>query len=941
MLHHSSFKFEGQKWLSWFSIFDRANSKKEMSADADFSTDHPYSGKPVRGQGYSSSSSSRVNSYGSLDTQTSSHGGIIGFFQIFYDNSSSNVSNNNVSGSIENSGNSGISNSNRSNGNSAIYYSNSISLAQSEEQVHQSYVVPHPYEVKSVGNLSDKRKLTTGGGLSASLIATPLSWALGVFFLCAVVGTSVWATLDSSSSKTNYVFDSTDATDATDDSTKVTTLIGDSNAKPNVIYILADDLGWNSIGYQDYDLDFVTPTLTTMAKAGVILNSFYAQELCTPARAALLTGRYPLTVGMQYSMVQTAIPWGLDVDETLLPEVLKADGYKTHMLGKWHIGHYTPRMLPTARGFDTFTGFLNGENYYWSKRNPDHNKFHDLMYSDTECYIPYTDDDMHDYSTHFYRNKAKDIISSHDQSNPLFLFMSFQAVHDPFVDIDIHLNGIPKEYVAEETYEKIISEVKGRKRRQYAMSLSIMDSAVSDIVNALDDAGMIDNTVILFSSDNGGCYGAGGKNGPLRGTKGSLFEGGTKVDAFIWSPMLPSHSQGIVYNGLFHITDMMPTILAITNTNFSPEDGYELDGYNHLPAIIGDGSASPREYMLYNHYYNVDHYQFDMWINGSFAVRNSQYKLMHAFNSSIYAVWYQPEETLSDDDAITEETRCAASSNNDGDFTYWLFDLENDPYETTNLYYSSNPVHKQNKEALYAQLDEYAANSYEMTFDFGANRKSFQVWKEHGDWMVPYIKVEDILQYKGTFPEDCYGQDVSWDYTNTEVTEETTETTETDVTDTNDTDEKDYDDDAPVIIVGEDDNKHVVIVGSDDGEEEDDDKDDVPVVIVSTDDKPVNVVSTNDDGSDPISVDTTTDDKQPEPVVATDDHHPSFPVDNKNVNSNNDNISVGDKDGILPASSSSNPVESVVSSNSDVVTRVATAIVIEVVPRLNRVSHLR
>lgn len=172
----------------------------------------------------------------------------------------------------------------------------------------------------------------------------------------------------------------------------------------------------------------------------------------------------------------------------------------------------------------------------------------------------------------------------------------------------------------------------------------------------------------MYRSDNGGCYGAGGKNGPLRGTKGSLFEGGTKVDSFMWSPLLPDAARGKLYTNMFHIADWFPTILAITGTSFTPAQGYDLDGVNHLPAIL-DGESSPREYMLYNFYYNVDYYDFDMWINGSFAVRNEQFKLMHTYNSSIYAVWYQPEDLNSDDDAITTETRCAASSNKDGDFT--------------------------------------------------------------------------------------------------------------------------------------------------------------------------------------------------------------------------------------------------------------------------------
>lgn len=302
----------------------------------------------------------------------------------------------------------------------------------------------------SFGKVDLRKGGGAGGGLWASMSRSPLAWLGGFLLFCAVISTAVWVTLDS--------LGSTSSSNVVDVEEGVNSVFG---SKPHIVYILADDLGWNSIGYEDYDLSFTTPTLTTMAKEGIIMSSFYAQEVCTPARAALLTGRNPLSVGMQYSMVQTAMPWGLDLKETLIAEVLKDNNYTTHMLGKWHLGHYTPRMLPTARGFETFTGFLNGESYYWSKRNPDHTTFHDLMYSTEDCYTPYESDDMHDYSTFFYRDKAKELIRQHNTSDSsLFLFMSFQAVHDPFVDIGIHEKGIPKEYLQEDVYNQIISSVK-------------------------------------------------------------------------------------------------------------------------------------------------------------------------------------------------------------------------------------------------------------------------------------------------------------------------------------------------------------------------------------------------------------------------------------------------------------------------------------------------
>lgn len=212
-----------------------------------------------------------------------------------------------------------------------------------------------------------------------------------------------------------------------------------ATSMPHIVMIVADDLGWNSIGYKTEKYRAVSPFLTQLAERGVIMTNFYAQEVCSPSRAALLTGRYPASLGMQMRMVATGMEWGLNISETLLPQVLQDHGYATHMLGKWHLGFFSPAYLPTARGFDSFTGFLNGESYYYSKLNTDYPTITDLLSSDPFCYWPYTDTDRHNYSSSFYATKAVDIINNHDTSNseqPMFLYLSFQAVHSPFSELE-------------------------------------------------------------------------------------------------------------------------------------------------------------------------------------------------------------------------------------------------------------------------------------------------------------------------------------------------------------------------------------------------------------------------------------------------------------------------------------------------------------------------
>jgi arylsulfatase A-like enzyme len=527
-------------------------------------------------------------------------------------------------------------------------------------------------------------------------------------------------------------------------------------SKPHVIIILADDMGYSSLGTAHDPLSFATPTLTKLATSGIIMSNYYAQEVCTPARAALLTGRLPLSVGMQYFMVQSAIPWGLSMDETTMAEIFLENDYRTHMLGKWHLGHFTPFLLPTARGFESFTGMLNGESYYWSKKNLDHPTFKDLLISNQTCYAPYQESDLHVYSTFLYRDKAISIIQQHDPIEPLFLYLSFQAVHDPFGEIDkVHLEGIPKSFLPDEIYDEIQKSVYGEKRRMYTMSMYLMDEAIGKIIDELKAKGMYENSYIIFSSDNGGCYGGGGMNGPLRGTKGSLFEGGVKVDAFIHSPLLPTSLSGSSYAGLFHISDWLPTLMDLTDVKYEVKAGYEFDGVSHVNSWL-HRKAYPRHDILYNYYDNIDFYTFDIWTNGSFAVRDDRYKLLHTFDSKAYGGWYNEADSMdSIDDDINSEIRCAPQiALNDGDFTYYLFDLVNDPYETKNLYNSSDKAIETAKQALYQLAEKYYSRSKEITFEMRGNREAFIVWKDHDDFIVPYAIEKDLDQDKA-FPRDC------------------------------------------------------------------------------------------------------------------------------------------------------------------------------------------
>lgn len=223
-------------------------------------------------------------------------------------------------------------------------------------------------------------------------------------------------------------------------------------------------------------------------------------------------------------------------------------------------------------------------------------------------------------------------------------------------------NGMPTGYLADDIMELIRSNVTGRKRRQYAMALNLLDTSVKSIYNAVEEAGQLPQTYFIFASDNGGCWDAGGSNGPLRGTKGTLYEGGTKSVSFVHSNLLPDDALGTTYTGLAHISDWFPTILDWANITYTPSDGHLFDGISQADAIATTEDTGPRESMLYNYYINVDSQRFDPNNNAPLAFRIGRLKLMHAYLDDTDSQWYDYDAILEDDDTLNQGTCCQASS---------------------------------------------------------------------------------------------------------------------------------------------------------------------------------------------------------------------------------------------------------------------------------------
>jgi arylsulfatase A-like enzyme len=340
--------------------------------------------------------------------------------------------------------------------------------------------------------------------------------------------------------------------------------------RPNILFILADDLGYADVGFTGGQA-IKTPSLDALASAGARLEQFYAQPVCSPTRAALMTGRYPMRHGLQVGVVRPWAQYGLPLEERTLPQALKEAGYVTALLGKWHLGHFERAYLPTARGFDHQYGHYNGAiDYFTHVRDGGFDWHRD----DKAAYDE-------GYSTHLIAREAVRFIRQFDGRRPFFLDVSFNAPHAPL--------QVPDGY--KEPYAHLKEP-----RRTYAGMVAAMDEAVGQIAAALDEKGLRENTLIVFSSDNGGP--APGKvtdNGRLRAGKATLYEGGVRVAAFTtWKGRI---RPGTVVTQPLHMVDWYPTLLKLAGVRLTQR--LPIDGRDAWPTIAA-GKPSPHGEILLN-----------------------------------------------------------------------------------------------------------------------------------------------------------------------------------------------------------------------------------------------------------------------------------------------------------------------------------------------------
>ncbi|XP_015114107.1 arylsulfatase B [Diachasma alloeum] len=366
-----------------------------------------------------------------------------------------------------------------------------------------------------------------------------------------------------------------------------------SENPPNIIVILADDLGWNDVSFHGSN-EIPTPNIDSVAYNGLILRNHYVLPTCTPSRTAFMTGRYPIRSGMQGYPLEAGEPRGIPLNTQLLPEHLKNLGYSTRLVGKWHVGYQSDGFTPAKRGFDTFFGFYNGfigyyDHNYTSKSGITGHDFH--RDNSTGLNPDWTGEST--YATDLFTDEAVKIIEEHDSQRPLYLQLSHLAPHtsdvgDPSLEV--------RNFSALKQTFHYIAKVE---RITYAGMVTALDESVGRVMEALSKKNILKNSIVIFMADNGaptfGEYANRGSNYPLRGLKSSFYEGAVHGVACVYSPLI--RNPGRIVDDLVHMTDWLPTLYSAAGGN--DKDLGIIDGVNQWPTIER-GESGRRKSLLVN-----------------------------------------------------------------------------------------------------------------------------------------------------------------------------------------------------------------------------------------------------------------------------------------------------------------------------------------------------
>jgi arylsulfatase A-like enzyme len=342
-----------------------------------------------------------------------------------------------------------------------------------------------------------------------------------------------------------------------------------ANSRLNVVIFLADDLGWADVGFHHSEIH--TPVIDRLATEGTRFERAYSFPVCSPTRSGLMTGRSPMRLGTGYTVIRPWSTYGIPLTERFIPQAFKDAGYQTAITGKWHLGHSRRAFFPNARGFDHAYGHLNGAIDYFT-----HERDGGLDWNRNGKSIR-----EEGYSTYLIGDEAIRFIKNRDRSRPVFVYIPFNSPHAP---LQAPQNVIDK-----------YANISDNKRRIYAAMTDAMDTTIGKVLATLDQEGMRDNTLVLFFSDNGGPTESGSRNTPLRGGKGSAFEGGIRSPTVMrW----PGHIKaGAISNQMMTMMDYFPTLTAAAG--IPPGNALPFDGKNLWPSILS-GKVEPRDDIFFS-----------------------------------------------------------------------------------------------------------------------------------------------------------------------------------------------------------------------------------------------------------------------------------------------------------------------------------------------------
>lgn len=363
---------------------------------------------------------------------------------------------------------------------------------------------------------------------------------------------------------------------------------------PNVIIFLADDLGWSDVSMHGSKIE--TPSIDRIAAEGVELTRFYSAPICSPTRAALMTGRDPMRLGISYGVV---MPWsnnGVHPHERFIAQAFSDAGYQTAITGKWHLGHSQDKFTPRRRGFDHFYGHLHTEVGYFPPFGAQGGK--DLQRNgetlDDEGWEPWLVSD-----------EAVDWIRGRDKERPFFLYMPYLSPHTPldapqelqdkYADLDD--DRAPARSTSDWSRWMKYVGIKSL-RQMYAAVVDGMDQGIGRVLDVLDEEGIANDTIVIVLSDNGGqvTFGAGGaENAPYRGGKAETFEGGIRVVAAMrWPGKIEADSE---MGQIMTVMDIFPTLMAATG--IEPGEHKPFDGLDMWDAVAKKEEVSRDDYVYF------------------------------------------------------------------------------------------------------------------------------------------------------------------------------------------------------------------------------------------------------------------------------------------------------------------------------------------------------